>query len=204
MSPFAGLTVPRVPRGLLSTPEVVGSSSPNPWRDLGLRWGATTHEEDTELATAEVPPKAFVGEFPLDLNPKRVLIVIGPDNILPKAAPGYAEGMFPGHLLARYHVVFDYPKSTFTLARPGALTPKGDELPMPVSKPSGFPRTEIEVAGVRHGFLIDTGASFTMVSEVLLKAWGRDSLEQWARPRPLAARPSRPCLCLAGIGERTN
>lgn len=68
--------------------------------------------------------------------------------------------------------MFDYPQATFTLARPGILKPKGDALPMPVSKSQGFPRTEIEVDGVTYGFLVDTGASFTMVSEVLLKSWG--------------------------------
>src|SRR5262249_22788839 len=36
----------------------------------------------------------------------------------------------------------------------------------------GFPRTELVVDGATHGFLLDTGASFTMVSEELLKAWG--------------------------------
>ena len=53
-------------------------------------------------------------------------------------------------------------------------------LPMPVSSPSGFPRTEIDVAGMKYGFLIDTGASFTMVSEVLLKSWGKDH-HDWPR-----------------------
>lgn len=149
-------------------------------RDLGLRWGAISREEGTDFASPEVPPKASVGEFPLDLNPKRVWILIGVTNILSKAAPGHADGMFPAQLLAQYHVVLDYPKGTFTLARPGVLTPKGDALPMPVSKQSGFPRTEIEVAGVTYGFLIDTGASFTMVSEVLLKSWGRDH-QDWPR-----------------------
>jgi len=140
-------------------------------RDLGLQWGETTPEEGMEFAAATVPPNAFVGEFPLDLDAKRVAVVIGTDNILPHAAPGHAEGMFPGHLLARYHVVFDYPNEMFTLARPGVLTPRGSALPMPVSKEQGFPRTEIEVDGATHGFLVDTGASFTMVSEVLLKSW---------------------------------
>jgi hypothetical protein len=68
--------------------------------------------------------------------------------------------------------VFDYPRGTFTLARPGTTKPIGDALPMPVSEGPGFPRTEIEVDGVKYGFLLDTGAAFTMVSEVLLKSWG--------------------------------
>ncbi len=141
-------------------------------RDLGLQWGETQREEGTEFARVTSPPDAFVGGFQLDLDPERVAVVIGKENLLPPSAPGHADGLFPGHLLARHHVVFDYPKATFTLARPGVLEPEGQALPMPVSKRSGFPRTEIEVDGAAHGFLIDTGASFTMVSEVLLKSWG--------------------------------
>lgn len=141
-------------------------------RDLGLEWGKPEREEGQEFATVKVPPQAFVGEFQLDLNPKRVVVMVGAENILPKVAPGHADGMFPGHLLAHYHVVFDYPRATFTLARDGVLTPQGAALPMPVSERQGYPRTEIEIDGVKHGFLIDTGASFTMVSEVLLKSLG--------------------------------
>lgn len=141
-------------------------------RDLGLRWGKTTREEGREFGHARVPPNAFVGEMPLDLTPRRVLVAIGADPLLPPVSGGRPEGIFPGHLLARYHVVFDYPNGRFTLARPGSLVPKGNALPMPVSRRSGFPRTEIEVDGATYGFLLDTGASFTMVSEVLLNSWG--------------------------------
>jgi hypothetical protein len=88
--------------------------------------------------------------------------------------------MLPGHVLSRYHVVFDYPNATFTIARPGALTPRGSASPMPVGARSGFPRTEIEVNGEKYGFLLDTGASFTMVSDALLKKWGSDH-PTWAR-----------------------
>src|SRR5262245_48694645 len=119
-------------------------------RDIGLRWGAVTREEGASFAAAENLPQASVEDFPLELNPERVAVVIGADNILPKVAPGHADGMFPGHVLAQYHVVFDYPKGSFTIARPGVLTPRGNVLPMPVSKRSGFPRTEIEVAGATY------------------------------------------------------
>ena len=141
-------------------------------RELGLQWGKTEHEEGAEFGYASAPPSASLGGFPLELDPQRVAVMIGADSVLPPQAQARAEGMFPGHLLARYHVVFDYPAGTFTIARPGVLKPAGTPLPMPVAKQSGFPRTEIEVDGKTCGFLIDTGASFTMVSENLLKSWG--------------------------------
>lgn len=141
-------------------------------RDLGIKWGDTEREGDSELGHVSVAPTASVGKMSLSLDPREVAVSVGKDNLLPSAAPGHADGFFPGRLLARYHVVFDYPKATFTLARPGVLKPQGNALPMPVSKETGFPRTEIEVDGVTYGFLIDTGASFTIVSEALLKSWG--------------------------------
>ena len=140
--------------------------------DLGMQWGATMHEEGTEFAVPTTQPLVFVKDFPLDLNPKRVLVLVGKTNMLPPAAPGSAEGMIPGHVLAQYHVVFDYPAALFTIARTGVLKPKGSAMDMPVSKPQGFPRTELKVAGTTYGFLLDTGASFTMVSELVLSSWG--------------------------------
>jgi hypothetical protein len=141
-------------------------------KDLGLTWVGWRKEEGQKFSLIEKAPKVSVGEFPLELDPVRVLVVLEKENMLPAAAPGHADGMLPGHVLSKYHVVFDYPAGKFTVAKPGALESKGDALPMPVAKKSGFPRTEIEVDGEKLGFLVDTGASFTMVSEVLLKRWG--------------------------------
>ncbi len=149
-------------------------------RDLGLEWGEVMREEGQQLARFKVLPKAFMGEMPLELDPERVLVAVGSDRMLPPAGGGRPEGLFPGHLLARYHVVFDYPNGTFTLARPGALKPQGTPLPMPVFEKTGFPRTEVEVDGVTYGFLLDTGASFTMVSEVWLGSRGTEHPD-WPR-----------------------
>jgi hypothetical protein len=129
-------------------------------------------EEGQEFASVVALPPVFVGDLALDVDVERASVVIGSENILRPVAPGRAEGMFPGHLLARHHVVFDYPRGTFTIARPGVLAPRGVALPMPVSARQGFPRTEVVVDGVTHGFLLDTGASFTMVSQALLASWG--------------------------------
>lgn len=149
-------------------------------RELGLKWGKTTHEEGSEFGAVTSQPDVYIGKLPLILNPERIAVVIGTDNVLPRAAPGRAEGMVPGHVLAKYHVVFDYPNATFTIAQPDVLTPRGTEVPMPVSKRSGFPRTEIIVGGSAYGMLLDTGASFTMVSEALLKFWGTQHAD-WPR-----------------------
>ncbi len=142
--------------------------------DLGLAWGETVREEGAEFARPTRTPEAFVGGLPLALEEGRVAVLVGRESLLPPVAPGRAEGLLPGHVLARYHVVLDYPRRTFTLAAPGVLTPRGEALPMPVSGGQGFPRTELVVDGAAHGFLLDTGASFTMVSEALLKAWGAE------------------------------
>jgi len=141
-------------------------------RSLGLTWGPAEAEEGKQMASVTSPVAAFIGDLPLELDAGRIIVLVGETNLVPRGAPGRADGLLPGHVLARYHVVFDYPKATFTIARSGALPPVGAALPMPVGQGSGFPRTEILVDGVRHGFLLDTGASFTMVSEVLLKTWG--------------------------------
>lgn len=149
-------------------------------RDLGLEWGEPWQQEGKEFAPALEAPEPFLGGFPLEIVENRVFVRPGTDDLLPEAAPGSAEGFLPGHVLAQYHVVFDYPNQLFTLARPGVMGPRGEPLPMPVSEQMGFPRTEIEVAGLTYGFLLDTGASFTMVSEVVLKAWG-DLHPEWPR-----------------------
>jgi hypothetical protein len=141
-------------------------------KDLGVAIGETTEEEGEQMGALAKPPEAWLGSLRLDLDGVPAFVTIGHDSILPPKVPQRADGMFPGRLLAHYHVIFDYPARTFTLAKPGALVPRGDKLAMPVSKEFGFPRTELVVDGVTHGFLLDTGAAFTMVSEVLLKSWG--------------------------------
>ena len=148
-------------------------------RDLGLEWGATSREEGQEFGVVTNTPTVSLGDFPLQLTPSRVLVLVGSQNVLPNAAAGHAEGMLPAHVLSLYHVVLDYPKGTLTIARAGVLSPKGTASPMPVGR-TGFPRTEIVVGGATYGMLLDAGASFTMVSEVLLKKWGSEHPD-WQR-----------------------
>jgi Aspartyl protease len=136
-------------------------------RDIGMKFGEEVHEEGERFART-TPPRTMLGKMALNIDGARASIVLGKKTIQPGVE---AEGLFPAHLLRRYHVIFDYPGGKFTLAKPGTLTPRGVRIATPVGQRSGFPRLEIQIAGQTFGFLLDTGASFTMISRVQIETW---------------------------------
>jgi predicted aspartyl protease len=85
------------------------------------------------------------------------------------------EGLIPGQLLRHYDMVLDYPGRRFTLSSPGTSRPQGVEFNTPISSPSGFPRIEAEIGGKSYGFLLDTGASFTMISQTAMEEWAKEN-----------------------------
>ena len=113
-------------------------------------------------------PRIEIDAMPLDLEGARCMAVLDSPSVMTGTTP---EGFLPGHVLMRHHVVFDYPAGRFTLAHPGTLTPRGEPVPTPIQPSNGFPRLEVEIGGERFGFLLDTGASFSMVSIEQLKRW---------------------------------
>lgn len=69
--------------------------------------------------------------------------------------------------------MFDYPQGTFAARPPGAVEGTGEAIPCAVHPVTGFPRVEVQVDGERYGMLLDTGASYTMVSEAIIARWAR-------------------------------
>ena len=136
-------------------------------RDLGLEFGEVVDEGGARFAATK-PPSASVGGMPLNLDRARVLIQLGTKTIAPGVG---ADGVLPGHVLMRYQVVFDYPGRRFTLAVPGMLHPRGIRLASPIDQHTGFPRLEAQIGGEAFGFLLDTGASFTMISQEQISRW---------------------------------
>jgi predicted aspartyl protease len=84
-----------------------------------------------------------------------------------------AEGLIPAKLLRKYDVVFDYPGRKFTLAKSSSIDPRGIKVASPIANGSGFPRLELEIGGKTYGFLLDSGASFTMISRTVLEEWSK-------------------------------
>lgn len=134
--------------------------------DLGLKPEGEPSEEGGAKFWPTRPPRSWLGGFELDLAGCRAVITE------PGAFAGVpVEGLLPGHVLRNHDVVLDYPRRTVTITKPGRLKPEGVRLPAPVSVESGFPRIELEIDGEKLGFLLDTGAAFTMVSKSRFDGW---------------------------------
>jgi predicted aspartyl protease len=145
-------------------------------RELGLKFGTVMSEGGSKFASTE-PPVARIGGMPLDLDKANTIIAIGQSSMMPGIP---AEGLLPGHVLMRYHVVFDYPGRKFVIAKSGTIKPRGSQLLSPINQRSGFPRIEAKIGDHSYGFLLDTGASFTMVSQEVLTKWGAEHPD-WPR-----------------------
>lgn len=118
------------------------------------------------------PMEVSMGAMKLDLTDVRTL---GQMDAVWVNDRNDAEGMIPGHLLKKYHVIFDYPGRTITFAKPGTVQPRGVKLKAEIGKNNGFPRIEAEVGGKPYGFLVDTGASYTMISRAALDEWTKSN-----------------------------
>jgi predicted aspartyl protease len=139
-------------------------------RELGLELGQEMTEGGDRFAVIK-PPATRIGRMSLKLEGAEALVEMGKKTLMPGVA---VEGLLPGRVLKRYHVIFDYPGHRFTLAQPNTLKPRGVGLASPIHPRSGFPRLEAMIGGKTYGFLLDTGASFTMISAELLGKWATD------------------------------
>jgi predicted aspartyl protease len=131
------------------------------------RTGPTRHEGAAEFAPVAAP-SMWLGNMPLALGDAQPMELVGTTSIRPGID---AYVMLPARVLRNYQVVFDYPLRTFTLAQPGSQPPRGKPVPSPVDAKSGFARVEVEISGKTYPMLLDTGASYTMLSRSILDAW---------------------------------
>src|SRR5215469_4249723 len=137
--------------------------------DLALKSIGSPAKEDGETFQPVTSPEIRIGEMPLNLSDVNTIVTVGSKG---EFSPGSgAEGFLPARVLRKYEVIFDYPARQFTMAKPGALKPRGVPVPSPIAAKSGFPRIELSVDGEKYGFLLDTGAAYTMISQTLIDKW---------------------------------
>lgn len=135
--------------------------------DLDLPPTGAPFQEDGQRLTPTVPPEVMAHGHRLSLDGCRVFGVEH-DWVAP-AAFG-APAFLPAHFFRQHNVTFDYPKQIFRLDPPGTLWEEVS-LPADVHPKTAFVRIELEIGGERLGFLLDTGASYNMVSEAVMREW---------------------------------
>jgi hypothetical protein len=74
-----------------------------------------------------------------------------------------SPAFLPGRVLSDHIITFDYANKALWLDGPPLL--EGVPLVVRVARRTAFPRVELEIDGERMGFLFDTGASFTTLSQ---------------------------------------
>lgn len=135
-------------------------------RRLGLKaTGEPEHDDGATLAPTSVPALGIGGK-PLELADAHAFIVADAPGTLHHTD---AEMMLPGRFLRKYVVVLDYPAHAFTLADPAHFRPDGTDVQAVFG--GGMPVVHVSVAGESHGFLMDTGGQYCMVSIADLDAW---------------------------------
>jgi hypothetical protein len=135
-------------------------------RELGLDVSGKPHEEQGSRFVDIKPPEARLGNMVIQKLP--MAAILGQKTIDLSVR---AECFIPAPLLKKYDVVIDYPARQFTLARPGTVKPRGVRLVTPVNPQSGFVRLEAIIAGKSYGFLLDTGAAYSMISQAAIDQW---------------------------------
>lgn len=145
---------------------------------IGLKPTGPARSAEGARFAPVTPQEVRLGGMTLDLKGARVFMLAGQDRFDFRDG---ADGLFPGHVLERYHVIFDYPGRKFTLAAPGSVKPRGIAVPSPVRPNNGFARIEVAIGGGKFGFLLDTGASYTMISQAMLEEWSGAASTPWPR-----------------------
>ena len=136
--------------------------------DLGAKPAGPEFDEEGKRMVALQGLTLAIGGLDLNLQGVRMFGLTASARPMQRNS---IEGLLPASVLRKYRVTFDYPGRRFTLATEYGRDGKGAALTTPVATQSGFPRLEIQIEGKRYGFLLDTGSSFSMVSQRIMRLW---------------------------------
>lgn len=136
-------------------------------RDIGLDLSGLDTSPREALESAQESPPLRVGGIALDVKGIKVLIRPGPEFRLGVVA----EAMLPASALRHDHVVFDYPAQRLTVARPGALEPRGVAVPCRFNPETGLVQVDATIDGRTVALGLDNGSAGTWVSTALTSEW---------------------------------
>jgi hypothetical protein len=137
-------------------------------RDLGLAVSALNPGTAHGMVESSSPAPAMrLGGRPL--HTEGIAVEVSPGKGLLPGVP--AEATLPASALRHDHMVFDYPAGRLTIARPGALKPRGVAVPCRVNAQTGLFLIDAVLDGETVQMGVDNGSAGTWVSDTLTAAW---------------------------------
>jgi hypothetical protein len=148
-------------------------------RDLGLDLSRRGKNQDGRPVALVDLPGVLLGGMTLQTAGASPVALLGQAGAF---SENDVDGVLSSTVLQHYQVRFDYPGRRFTMARPGALKPKGLRIPCTVQPRTGMVQISAELAGTRYQAALDMGSAFTLVAEDLAQGWARAN-PQWPQLR---------------------
>jgi len=133
-------------------------------RELGLDIPALPQGGGAHSVESRSPaPLVRLGDLTLDSAGTPLRIFPGAHVML--GVP--AEVHLPASVLRHLHVVFDYPSSRLTAAKPGSLKPRGVPVPCRVNRETGLFLVDATFDGETVSLGVDNGSAGTWISNLV-------------------------------------
>lgn len=111
-------------------------------------------------------PKIKFGDFILNTGNTLPVITAEPFWIYTAL---HIDGNLPANILKDHHVVFDYANRQFIIGEPGSMKPKGSKISAAVHPLSGITQLYVAMGGDSLNFALDLGASYSYMSDSIVK-----------------------------------
>jgi hypothetical protein len=134
-------------------------------RDLGVDL-STTQPKAADKSLETPPPTVRVGGILLNFQGVKSTVVFEQGwlvNVM------QADANLPSTVLKHYQVVFDYPRSEFTLVEQGSLEPIGVRVPSHFHPLTGIIQIDAVIDGEAHSLALDNGSSYSFMSDELVR-----------------------------------
>jgi hypothetical protein len=148
-------------------------------RDLGIDLTAQEKTADGRVKPLDVVPPSGVkiGALLLQISGIPSKVMFEPTFLF---STMHIDANLPSTVLKHFHVVFDYPNATLTIAKPGNLEPRGKKTHASLNPDTGIVQIDATIDGDTYSFALDNGASFSFVSDDLLHSL-MDKHPDWPR-----------------------
>lgn len=145
-------------------------------KDLGYDLSAKAAPIKGEIPPLEVAPPAGVrvGKMTLNFAGVKSQVLFEPKWLFDTM---HIDANLPSTVLKRYQVVFDYPANALIISEPGSLAPRGVRASAAIGPKTGIVQIDAAIEGENLSFALDNGASYSFVSEAVLKRLIRDHPE---------------------------